>query len=211
MKARTLFQIAGISYLVIFLSAIFANFFVLDAIIQDPVTTIVESGILVRFGILAFLIAAVFDVFVAWALYDLYKNHVFSRVSTYFRILHAVIMGVAVFALVPMLHFSSSEAILAQVASFNTIWLIGLFFFGIHLIFLARIVKHIRVIPYIMMLAGVMYIVDTSAHILLPNYQDYANIFLALVAVPSILGEMAFMIWLLIKGWRKSEVVPAGG
>lgn len=49
-----------------------------------------------------------------------------------------------------------------------------------------------------------MYIVDTGAHFVLANYAAYAGIFLALVATPSILGEMAFALWLLIKG-GKSE------
>jgi len=30
-------------------------------------------------------------------------------------------------------------------------------------------------------------------------YNDYASIFLALVAIPSILGEMSFAVWLLKK------------
>ena len=71
-----------------------------------------------------------------------------------------------------------------------------------HLLFLSRIVKHIKIIPYALMAAGVMYIVDTSAHFLLANYDAYADIFLALVAIPSIFGEMAFALWLLIKGGK---------
>jgi len=43
---------------------------------------------------------------------------------------------------------------------------------------------------------------DTIAHIVLPNYEAYTSIFLALVAIPSILGEMSFSIWLLIKGGK---------
>ncbi len=50
-----------------------------------------------------------------------------------------------------------------------------------------------------------MYIVDTSAHFLLENYDAYAGIFLTLVAVPSILGEMAFTIWLLVKGGKNNN------
>jgi len=36
-----------------------------------------------------------------------------------------------------------------------------------------------------------MYMLDTIAHIVLPNYEAYTSIFLALVAIPSILGEMS--------------------
>ncbi|XKT74814.1 MAG: DUF4386 domain-containing protein [Patescibacteria group bacterium UBA2163] len=204
MNQRTLSIIAGVSYLVIFFLAIYANFFVLDAILQDPLGTIEQNSMHVRFGALAFLVAAVFDVIVAWALYELYKGNILSRLSTYFRIIHAVIMGVAVFALPLTLTLTADEAILNQVTIFNTMWLIGLFFFGVHLILLGRIVKHIRIIPWILMLAGVMYIVDTGAHFLLPHYETYADLFLMAVAIPAIFGEMSFSLWLLFKGEKST-------
>lgn len=197
MDKRLISKIAGISYLGIFVAAIYANFFVLEAIIQDPITTINQQGLSTRIGILAFLIAAVLDVIIAWALYELYRSHPLTQLSTYFRLLHAVIMGVAVFALPFVFIVNSADQILLQVEIFNTIWLIGLFFFGIHLILLGRIVKQIRIIPYFLILAGLMYILDTSAHFLMPNYSAYKNVFLAFVAIPSIVGEMAFTIWLL--------------
>jgi len=36
------------------------------------------------------------------------------------------------------------------------------------------------------------------------NYDAYADLFLTLVAIPSIFGEMAFAIWLLVKGGKNS-------
>lgn len=200
--SRQLALIAGGSYLVIFVAAIFANFFVLDLLLHNPLEAIAEQSFVVRVGIMAFLITAVFDVIVAWALYDLYKTHPLTLPSTYFRLAHAIIMGVAVFALLNVFAEDSAQAILAQVTVFNNIWLIGLFFFGVHLLFLSRIVKHITFIPYLLFAAGVMYIVDTGAHFLLENYYLYAGIFLTLVAIPSIFGEMAFSIWLLVKGGK---------
>ncbi|HRV56004.1 MAG TPA: DUF4386 domain-containing protein, partial [Mangrovimonas sp.] len=114
--------------------------------------------------------------------------------------MHAAIMGVAIFALPQVLSLDSNAAIMQQVNIFNTIWLIGLFFFGIHLMFLARIIRNPKLIALFLLLAGLMYMVDTCAHFLLPNYSDYASIFLAMVAIPSILGEMSFAIWLLARG-----------
>ena len=200
MSSRKLAIIAGSSYLIIFFAAIFANFFVLEAILKNPLETVTENHLTVRFGILAFLITVVFDVIVAWALYELYKGHVLNLPSTLFRMMHAAIMGVAIFAL-PQVHgLDSNAAIMQQVNIFNTIWLIGLFFFGIHLMFLARIIRNPKLIALFLILAGIMYMVDTCAHFLLPNYSDYASIFLAMVAIPSILGEMSFAIWLLARG-----------
>ena len=196
-------MIAGVSYLIIFFAAIFANFFVIESLVNNPVLTIQENHMMVRFGILAFLITVIFDVIVAWALLELYKDHMLSVLSTLFRMMHAAIMGVAVFALVVALSLTGSQEILNQTDIFNIIWLIGLFFFGIHLILLGRIIGRPRIIGIFLVFAGAMYMVDTAAHFVLPNYDDYATIFLTLVAIPSIVGEMAFSIWLLVKGGKE--------
>ena len=202
MKPKTLSIIAGVSYLVIFFAAIFANFFVLESILKYPVITIQENHVMVRFGILAFIITVVFDVVVAWALFELYKNHNLTGLSTLFRMMHAAIMGVAIFALPVALTSTTSQEILKQVDQFNIIWLIGLFFFGIHLILLGRIIAKPKIIAAFLVIAGMMYMVDTGAHFLLQNYKEYSSIFLALVAIPSMVGEMSLAIWLLIKGGK---------
>ena len=202
MNKRTLSLIAGISYWIIFFAAIFANFMMLERIQADPVDTVSEQHMLVRAGILAFLITVVFDVVVAWALYVLFKDHPLSLPSMLFRMMHAAIMAVAIFALPLALKLNTPEAILHQVHVFNTIWLIGLFFFGFHLVLLGRILGRPKLIAVFLVIAGIMYAVDTCAHFLLPNYADHAEVFLMLVAVPSILGEMALAVWLLVKGGR---------
>lgn len=202
MTTRKLALLAGGSYFIIFFTAIFANFMVLEILLQDPLTTVQENSGMVRWGILAFLITVIFDVVVAWALYELFKTHVLSGLSTLFRMMHAAIMGVAIFALPLALQETTAQGILHQVDVFNVIWLIGLFFFGIHLILLGRILKKPMIIAFLLIIAGLMYMVDTTAHFILPNYQEHAEIFLAMVALPSILGEMGLAIWLLVKGGK---------
>ncbi|WP_347840953.1 DUF4386 domain-containing protein [uncultured Draconibacterium sp.] len=203
MNSRKLSTLTGISYLIIFFTAIYANFFMLEALKENPLETILHQQLVVRTGILAFLITVVFDVVVAWGLFELYKKHLLTRLSTYFRLMHAAIMAVAIFALVLSLSSVSGEEVTQRVNTFEIIWLIGLFFFGAHLILLARIIERPRWIALFILLAGIMYMVDTGAHFLLPNYTDYADLFLALVAIPSIFGEMAFTVWLLVKGGKK--------
>lgn len=205
MKRRKLSIVAGLSYLIIFFAAIFANFFVLEAIRNAPLETIQQHHMMVRFGIMAFLLTVVFDVVVAWALYELYKKHPLSNLSTYFRMMHAAIMGVAIFALPAALKLNTSEDILLQADTFNIIWLIGLFFFGIHLILLGKIIGKPKIIALFLAISGTMYMMDTGAHFLLPDYEAYGSIFLALVAIPSIIGEMSFAIWLLIKGGKEKS------
>lgn len=203
MKPRSLSIIAGVSYLIIFFAAIFANFFALESILNAPLDTIRKNHMVVRFGILAFILTVVFDVVVAWALHEMYKKHALSGLSTLFRMMHAAIMGVAIYALPAALASTTSQEILKQVDIFNTIWLIGLFFFGIHLILLGTILGKPRTIAFFLAISGIMYMIDTGAHFMLPNYEAYSSIFLALVAIPSIVGEMSFAVWLLVKGGRE--------
>jgi len=203
MKPRTLSLVAGVSYLIIFFAAVFANFFVFESILNDPLNTILQNHIVVRIGILAFMITVVFDVVVAWALYELFKENSLSGLSTLFRMMHAAIMGVAIFALYMALASNTGQDILNQADIFNIIWLIGLFFFGVHLILLGKIISKPKIISLFLVIAGIMYMVDTAAHILLQNYETYSSVFLALVAIPSIFGEMAFAIWLLVKGGKE--------
>ena len=207
MEARRLSIITGLSYWIIFFAAIFANFFVLEAIIESPLETVQRKALIVRFGILAFLITVVFDVVVAWGLYKLYQRNLWIGLSIFFRMIHAVIMGVAIFALPFALKSTTETEILRQVDIFNTIWLIGLFFFGIHLILLGIIIKKPLIIAIFLTLAGIMYMLDTTAHFLISNYSDYQSTFSILVAIPSIIGEMSFAIWLILKGGKNSTEI----
>ncbi|MGB1092986.1 MAG: DUF4386 domain-containing protein, partial [Oceanobacter sp.] len=134
--SRQLALIAGASYWLIFFAAIFANFMALEALKSEPISTVQQHGDLVWAGIIGFAVTVVFDLVVAWALFRLYQKHSLSRLSAVFRVIHALLMGAAVFALPPVLAMDSAENILTQVECFNQLWLVGLFFFGIHLLLL---------------------------------------------------------------------------
>jgi len=189
----------GISYLIIFFAAIFANFLVIESLLSNPLETVSQQEIMVRAGVMAFLVTAVFDIVVAWGLDEIYKSHYLSKISTYFRIMHGTIMGVGVFALLTTLNLSNEVDILSQVEVFNNIWLIGLFFFGVHLILLGKIFQGPRFIQVFLVVAGIMYMLDTTAHFMLPNYDEFSDLFLLLVAVPSIFGELSLAIYFLVK------------
>jgi hypothetical protein len=83
--------------------------------------------------------------------------------------------------------------------------------FGIHLALLGSLILTSGYIPKVLgvllILAGAGYVIDTMANALLANYGDYETTFLLIVAVPSVIGEFAFTIWLLLRGGKQQEAL----
>jgi len=88
--------------------------------------------------------------------------------------------------------------------TFNNTWLIGLVFFGLHLFVLGYLIFKSGYIPRILgillIVASIGYLIDSFANFLLPNYTEYKDIFLLVVVVPGIIGELSLTFWLLFKG-----------
>lgn len=223
---------AGVGYVVLFVLGIFANFFVREglAVTGDAAQTaanIVESEGLFRLGMLSFLVVFAVDVIVAWALYVLFKkvDENVSLVTAWFRIVYTVFLGVAVIFFYQAIQLLSgseflsvfdagqleAQALLA-VEAFNSTWLVGLLVFGVHLILLGWLVVKSsapRVLGYVLMVAGLAYVADTVAHTVLADYVDYENVFLLIVAVPSVIAEGWMGLWLLVKGGKKELSVAS--
>jgi hypothetical protein len=226
---RNAAMVAGFGYLIIFITGIFANFFVLERLLVpgDATTTasnIIANELLYRMGILCFIVMVLFDVALAWALYILLKpvNKSLSLLSAWLRLVNATIFGIALYNLISVLHLLSgvdylavfeTDQLQAQVMlflnAFNYTWLIGLVFFGIHLFVLGYLIFKSEYIPRILgiflVVASFGYLIDSIAHLLLPNYTDYEAIFSIVVIVPGVIGELSFTLWLLIKGVKIPE------
>ena len=220
---------AGIGYAALFILAVFANFLVKESLIipgnaSETAENIRASLGLFRLGMASFLIVFLIDVFVAWGLYVLFRefHKDISLLAAWFRIVYTVFLGVALVFYFQAIQFLdgtgrlemlSREVLDAQASvaldSFNSIWLIGLTAFGLHLIVLGFLIVRTKSAPYILgiilILSGSAYILDTLAHTLLADYRDYAGLFTAIVAVPSVLAEGWFGIWLLVKGGKNSK------
>lgn len=225
MTPRQYALIAGVGYVVLFVLAIFANFFVREGLVvtgdaAQTAANILESEGLFRLGMVSFLVIFVVDVIVAWALYVLFKrvNEDVSLVTAWFRIVYTVFLGVAVIFFYQALQLLSgseflnvfdagqleAQALLAA-ETFNSTWLVGLLVFGVHLILLGWLVVKStapRLLGYVLIVAGLAYVADTLAHTVLANYVDYENVFLAIVAVPSVIAEGWMGLWLLFKGGK---------
>jgi len=221
--------IAGVGYLLIFALAIFANFIVREGLIESgnaaaTFANIAESEFLFRLGLVGFLAVFIADVVIAWALYVLFRplSRDVSLLAAWFRVVYTVFLGVALIFFFVVLDLVSGAGYLAAFApgqldaqamlllsAFNYTWLIGLASFGVHLMLLGYLILQSRIAPgalgIVLAIAGGAYVLDTLANGLLANYADYETVFLLIVAVPSVVGELAFALWLLARGGRRKE------
>ncbi len=209
--------------------AMFANFSVIEGLIvlNDAPTTIqniIDHEMLYRAGLISFVIVTILDVLVAWALYVLLKpiHRNLAVLAAWFRLIYTAIFAVALNHLLNVLPLLSSadefkslftaEQLNAQtmllIDSFNNGWLIGLVFFGFHLLVVGiLIIKSKGYLPkwigIFLVLASFGYLLDSMAYFLLPNYTDYEIIFQLIVAIPGVIGELSLAFWLLIKGVKR--------
>jgi hypothetical protein len=182
-------------------------------------SNIVAHETLFRLGIAAELIGMAGFIFVADALYDLLKG-VNRR--------HASLMVTLIVVSVPIAFVNELNSIAALVlvrggdflSAFESPqryaaamfflnlhgrgFVVAEIFWGLWLFPLALLVYRSRFLPRFLgvwlALAGIAWVVVSLTGILLPQYQDNVYGY----AQPAILGEIAFMLWLTIKGARPS-------
>jgi hypothetical protein len=215
---------AGLGYLIIFISGFFANFFVLEGLVvggdaEATFANIRDNLMQFRWGIFSFLIMVVADVLLAWLLYLLLApvDKRLSLLSAWLRLVNGAIFGLALFHLFDVLQlFSGADyltvfapaGLMAQVmlslGSFNYTWLIGLVFFGLHLLVLGYLVIKSGYLPkvlgFLLLLSALGYLIDSFAQFLMPHYADYQSIFQMIVVVAGVAGEFSLTAWLLVKG-----------
>ena len=219
-------RIAGLGYLTIFITGFFANFFVLEGLLVegDAVTTtnnIIANLSQFRLGVVGFVAMIVVDVLMAYPIYLLLKStdKQLALFSAWLRLVNGAVFAVAIFNLFGITHLLSGEDYLsvfdenqlqAQVMillkAFNYTWLLGLVFFGLHLLLVGYLVFRSPYLPKILGLlleiAALGYLIDSFAQFLLADYAHYKGVFEMIVIIPSVIGEFSLTLWLLIKGVR---------
>jgi Domain of unknown function (DUF4386) len=223
-------RIAGVSYLAMFVLAIFANFFVREGLIEpgDAAGTIanIEGSMgLFRLGLLAFVVIFVLDVVVAWALHVVFRgvNRDISLATAWFRLLYTALLGVALvsmFQVIQLLagdslgfltHEQASAQTMIELTSFESAWLVGLVAFGIHLAMLGLLIVRsglvARALGYVLVVAGLAYVLDTLARGMLTDYEAVGGLFLLAVALPSMIGEGWLGLWLLLTKKFDAEII----
>ncbi len=224
-------RIAGVSYVLMFALAIFANFTVLEGLVVDgdagqTVANVTASMGMFRLGLLAFLIIAVLDIVIAWALFVVLRDvhHDLALLAAWSRLIYSAFLGVALLHLFRVIALltdpepgaalgadATGAQVMLALGSFDAAWSIGLAVFGVHLILLGVVLIRSRLVPRVLgvllLVAGVAYVVDTLAQALLPDYSAVADVLLVAVALPSMIGEGWLGLWLLLT--RRLPRTPA--
>ncbi len=215
--------VAGIGLLLMTTIFILADIFAFRSLIVpgDAAATannIMAEEILFRIAICSFIIVAILDLVVAWAIYILLKpvNKSLSLLAAWFRLVYAAILVIALLNLVIVLLLLSganylvvfdTEQLHAQVLlflnAFDELWAIGLILFGFHLIILGYLVFKSgyisRIMGILLIAAGLGYPVSNFAKLFFPNFDASLIMFLGW-------GELLFMFWLLFKGAKIPEI-----
>lgn len=212
--------IAGVGLLIMAIIAPFAEFSVRQGLIVpgDAATTaqnIMANESLFRIAIYIYLIVAILDVVVAWALYVFLKpvNPSLSLLTAWFRVVYAAVLVIVLLNFGVALQLLSGADYLtvfqtgqlqAQMMlflnAFDYGWQIGLAIFGLHLLLLGYLVYKSggyipKILGVLLIIASLGYLIDSSGTILSPTYE--ANI-----ALFTFIGEVLLIFWLLIKGAR---------
>jgi hypothetical protein len=168
------------------------------------VQDITGSETLFRWGIVSLIVVAVLDIVVARALLTLFEpvNPSMSALAAWFRIAYAAVYLVAILQLVLALGLlSQPEQALRAIEAYNTIWLVGLILFGVHLLLIGYLAYRsgfmAKVFGILLVVAGLGYIADGFVAVLVAGPSISVGQF-------TFVGEVALIFWLLIVGRRKS-------
>ncbi|MFC2952098.1 DUF4386 domain-containing protein [Marinicaulis aureus] len=226
-------RFAGFNYFLIFVLAIFANFFVLSKLIVsgDAAATaanIASNESLFRLAIAAFFVVLICDVFISWALYLILQkvDPNLSLLAALFRLTYTVAQIGVLLNLVSVLEFvgaSDPSSALAAIndsawpyyflGAHNTGFTLTLIFFGAHLLLLGYLVIRSSFLPsligVLVMIAGAGYIADGFNDILALDYGGLPNAGLYVVILPALVGEGSLMLWLLIRGLNREKWLAA--
>lgn len=169
--------------------------------------------------ILSYLLTFILDVIVAWSLYVYFKpvNPDVSMLAAWFRIVYTVLALVALFNLVSSFRIVTDstaftlapglkeQEVARYLNAFKSQWYFSLAFFSIHLVILGCLAIVSGYVPKIfgvlLIITGLGYSLTTFKPFLFPATNiDFAAF--------TFYGEIIFMLWLLIKGWRVKLVTP---
>jgi hypothetical protein len=224
---KNLARIAGLLYLMVIATGLFAEVFVRQAlkVSGDALATannIHSSEMLFRWGLVADLINFVCGLPCVLIIYFLFKriNKFLLQLALIFVIIQTAIIAVNLLNQISPLLILSNNAYLKtfqpnQLAALSQLSLniqevgyaIGLVFFGFYCLLVGYVIFKSKMIPKFL---GILYIISGIGYLMnsfiMLLSKGFANPIFAYVAIPIFIGELSFCLWLLIKGVDNSKV-----
>jgi hypothetical protein len=227
-------RVAGVLYLLITVLSIPVHFVIPAQLIVDGDAAATAGKIMVstglfRMGIGAELLILLSEIGLTVLLYVLLKpvSNTLSLVAAVSRLVMTMIHGANLlnhFIVLLLLGGAGSLAVFApnQLQALGMVFLnaydygftTGIVFLVLHASILGYLIIKSgyfpRILGVLFMIASLGYLVDSFSHVLIPNYKT-GPVYLAL---PIALAEIAFPVWLLIKGvnarqWERRDAAAA--
>lgn len=194
--------ITGVSLLIMAIAAGYAFGFSFSEIhVEDnnlqTLDNIKSNPALFYSGAIIWLVILITDLIVTVGLYKYLSN--FSKLyaigSGLTRLVYSLILGYAILTL-----FNKNTQ------SFLSIWSFGLLIFGFHLIITGIGTLKRSEVPILLsiliIISGLSYILVNGIENFIPSAIALANSLESILTLPMALGELAFAIWLLVKGGK---------
>jgi len=212
---RTWARWAGVGYLVIIVTGIYAEFFARGSLIVpgDAAATasnIAGAELLWRSSLASELVMLVADVAVGVALYMVFRSvsEGLALLAAFFRLTHAAVVGaglLTVYAPVLLLGDAQQQTLVAALVDAHAYgYAVGLVFFGVYCALIGALILRSgyvpRILGWLLVVAAAGYLIDSFARTLLTSYSDYEMVLGMVVLLPAFVAELSFSLWLVVKG-----------
>jgi len=220
-------RIAGLLYLIVIATGLFAEVFVRQAlsVSGDALATannILSSEMLFRWGLVADLVNFVCGLPCVLIIYFLFKhvNKYLLQLALIFVIIQTAIIAVNLLNQISPLLILSNKTYLKvfqpnELAALSQLSLniqgigyaIGLIFFGFYCLLVGYVLFTSIMVPkfigILYMISGLGYLINSFVTLL---SKGFANPVFTYIALPIFIGELSFCLWLLIKGVDNSKM-----
>jgi hypothetical protein len=225
---KNLARIAGLCYLIVIATGLFSEVFVRQElrVSNDALATahnILANEMLFRWGFVADLINFVVGLPTIVIIYYLFKrtNKLLLQMAVALVIIQTAIISVNLLNQISPLLILSNDTYLNtfqpdQLATLSLLSLniqsqgyaIGLVFFGFYCLIVGYVIYKSKFLPKIFgilyALTGLCYLINSFTMFLSKGFENPLFVYLA---IPIIIGELSFSLWLLIKGIDTSEMI----
>jgi Domain of unknown function (DUF4386) len=224
---KNLARIAGLLYLIVIATGLFAEVFVRQAlkVSGDALATannIQSSEMLFRWGFVADLINFICGLPCVLIIYFLFKriNKFLLQLALIFVIIQTAIIAVNLLNQISPLLILGNNTYLNtfqpnQLAALSQLSLniqgvgyaVGLVFFGFYCLLVGYVIFKSKMVPKFL---GILYIISGLGYLInsfiMLLSKGFANPVFTYVAIPIFIGELSFCLWLLIKGVNNSKI-----